>query len=81
MVMSPAEADECELWQLAALLGSDRPAEGESELDRLAARVEAEKESLRERAEKMGTLRDGSAPSGPVDVTAEIMRSMGIVTK
>lgn len=81
-IMSPAEADECELWQLGALLGLDRPTESGSDLDRLAARVEAEKESLRERAEKAGKfLSKEPDPEGPRDMTAEIMRQMGIVTK
>jgi len=79
-LMTPAEADEHELWQLAALLGLDRPhPRPGSDLDRLAARVEAEKESLRLRA---GT---GPSPSSevaePVDVTERIMRSMGISTR
>ena len=82
--MSPAEADECELWQLAVLLGRDRPeADPDSEIDKLAARIEANREGLIERARAAGTLRDESTetPAGPVDVTAEIMRSMGITTR
>jgi hypothetical protein len=78
-IMSPAEVDECELWQLAVLLGRDRPEEA-SDIDQLAARIENEKEGLIERARKSGTLRE-EAPAGPVDVTAEIMRSMGISTR
>jgi len=83
-IMSPAEADECELWQLATLLGRDRPDERpEADIDRLAARIEAEREGLIERARKAGTLREGTEekPAGPIDVTDEIMRSMGISTR
>lgn len=38
-VLSPAEADECELWQLAALLGADRREQPDDILTRIAASV------------------------------------------
>jgi hypothetical protein len=38
-VMSPADADECELWQLAALLGGDRPTVPDDDLARIASSI------------------------------------------
>jgi hypothetical protein len=38
-IMSPAEADECELWQIAALLGADRPEAQDDPMARVAAQV------------------------------------------
>lgn len=36
-VLSPSEADECELWQLAALLGADRREREDDPLMKIAA--------------------------------------------
>jgi hypothetical protein len=75
-VMSPAEADECELWQLAALLGADRISD--DPIDLLAARVEAEKETLAERAAQ---LPNAQPQDESVDLTAKVMADMGIKLK
>jgi hypothetical protein len=85
--MSPAEADECELWQLAVLLGEDRADEDDTGVQSLEARVAAEQENLKARMAAAGRgVRSETPPSdrekaGPVDVTADIMRQMGISTK
>lgn len=73
MVMSPAEADDCELWQLAALLGMDRQVVSVDPIDRVAADIEAQREQLARQA--------GVEPSGvkpPLDVTAQMAASLGI---
>lgn len=85
--MSPAQADECELWQLAVLLGNDTAEEDEAPGQSLEERVIAEQENLKARMAAAGrgvrqqTPPTEEAPTGPVDVTAEIMRQMGISTK
>lgn len=38
-VMSPAEVDECELWQILALLGIDRKGDADDPLARIAESV------------------------------------------
>lgn len=87
--MSPAEADECEVWQLAALLNVDTTTEPVSDFDRLAARVAAEKQKrgLPEHAQDDADDSDEDVDAEPVekpvavDMTAQIMRSMGIRTR
>lgn len=71
VVMSPAEADECELWQLAALLGMDRQVVSADPLDRYAAEIEATRELARQAG-----IPDVKPP--PVDVTAQMAKSLGI---
>ena len=88
-IMSPAEADECEIWQLAVLLGDVRAEDGDdTPPSSLEERVAAEQENLKARldAAGRGVRREEAPPSdekptGPVDVTADIMRQMGISTK
>ena len=80
--MSPAEADECELWQLAAVLGLDSEQALEDPLDALAARVAAEKSSLAERAAALPNAPPPPKPTdkpGLLDVTEAIKREMGLV--
>lgn len=84
--MSPAQADECELWQLAVLLGNDTAEEDELPGQSLEERVIAEQEDLKARMAAAGRgVRQEAPPdepeTGPKDVTAEIMRQMGISTK
>jgi hypothetical protein len=38
-LMSPVEVDECELWQIGALLGIDRKETADDELARIAASI------------------------------------------
>lgn len=81
-VMTPTEVDGCEMWQLAALLGMDRKAGASDDpIERLAARVESEKESLARRAAKAGNVQPQVEGEGPVDMTAQIQAAMGIQVK
>lgn len=81
-IMSPAEADDCELWQLAALLGADRQIQSDDPVDRIAARLESEKSSLGERAARLPNAKPQvETVEEPVDMTQEVMRSMGITLK
>lgn len=81
--MSPAEVDECEIWQLAVLLGADT--EEEDGVLSIEERVMSEADQLKARlaAAGKGVRQETSVEpaDGPRDVTAEIMRSMGIATK
>ena len=83
--ISPAEVDRMELWQLAAIMNLDLV----SPRDVILERMEVEKDTLAERAAKMREGRSQRTtspppapddPDGPVDVTAEVMRQMGIRT-
>lgn len=80
--LTPAQADECELWQIVAVLGRHRRVESDDPIDRLADRIETEKEALARRAAKLSNPQPEVEPSGgPVDMTEQIMRNMGIVTR
>lgn len=82
-VMTPTEVDGCEMWQLASLLGMDRKAGASDDpIERLAARVESEKDALARRAAKLPNAQPQlEASEGPVDMTAQVMAQMGIVPK
>lgn len=67
-----------ELWQIGALLGVDRQEQADDPIDRLAAEVEAKKDSLARRAGIQPELEGERPPI--VDVTAQIMAEMGIQT-
>lgn len=71
VVMSPAEADECELWQLAALLGMDRQVVTPDPLGQFASVIEANRELSRQAG-----VADVKPPT--VDVTAQMAASLGI---
>lgn len=81
-VLTPMEVDGCEMWQLAALLGMDRKAAASDDpIERLAARVESEKDALARRAGKVPNSQPVVEGDGPVDMTAQIQAQMGIQVK
>ena len=91
-LMTPLEADECELWQLAAVLGADPSGVSEGGLDERLQR-EASPEVLAERVARshVKPRRHGQIieeaeppPANPpppdADLTLQVMRQMGIRT-
>ena len=75
-VLSPREVDELELWQIGALLGVDRSEESSDPIDRLAAEIDSKRDSLARRAKPAEPLPE--PVKGMVDVTAQMVRDMGL---
>jgi hypothetical protein len=88
--MSPAEANEHELWELAAVLGVDPADRDMPDLDERLAR-EATPEQMRERIERAKIKPRRSSKDPPnldippppevepgEDITVDVMRQMGI---
>ncbi len=83
--ITPVEANEMELWEIGVLLGADLPQTGGIDPEVW----EREKGTVAERAKRIAEMKQGQPEADPatssgngdeVDITAQVMRQMGIRT-